>query len=397
MDYKKVFSTLTFATLMTSSFAFDWGGLVSAKEKFINAPKENITNFDKSTAETVGEAYIWLKLPFSEDGENYLTTEGTYNFDYTYTNSEGDCTQYIDLDLFKVVFAPKLNESTSMNISIGRFNYSDLSGLIFTQNADGVLIKLNESRFGLSTYASYTGLLNGRAVSMISVDNPNDKDVYIEDTEKFYDFAEKYVIGSLSLSLPNIFLNQSINIEGLGTFRVAEKKYNRFYGTVAVSGPIISEMFYTLSSSIGYAKYDKADEKIGVLSQLSCTYFSSFKDSAIGVSSTFASKDFIGFSSQTAVNSQSGGEYNGILKAGLFYSIKPISNILISLSSDGIFDFKNGNNNDKFGYTGFQMQGNAGFQIFSDLNLNLSAIQYIDKDDSSENKTTLELKAVITF
>lgn len=405
MKLKKAISTFSVLTLAAfGAFSVEWGGLVSADAKYYNDAGSNVSKFDKSTLELYGEGSLWLRVPFSKDGESYFITEGLYHFEYDKGGEDidNDHTQYADLDLFKFVFHKPLSGDSgdSLTFSLGRFLNSDLSSLVFSQAADGALARLSLPRLSLSLYGAYTGLLNGRTVTILSAE---DDDAYEEDTDKIYDLAEKFAAAGLGLTLPNIAFNQTVSLEAFGAFRLEGDSYNRLYGTLALSGPLVTNLYYGASTTFGYTKgdaegiKDELDGKFGNLSRASVTYFGDFKDMSVGAEATFASKNFVGFTSQTAVNSQSGKQYNELLKAGLFGSIKPIENILASLSADSVFDFDRGSDSDEFGFAGVQMEASLAMQVFTDLNARLSAIQYIDKDESDNNKTTLEFKVILTF
>lgn len=395
---KKSLSSI-FATLLFSSslFAVEWGGLVNGTFKYNNNADTKVSEFKKATKTATTDDSLWIRIPFSKDGDNYFITEGTYNFEYENTNSKGTHSQYLDLSLFKFFFTKDVsndNGHSSFDVSIGRYCLSDLTGLIYSQNTDSAMVKYNSDNFVVSLFGGYTGLLNGRAVKIISV---VDKNTFIEDKDKIYQCAEKFFVGDLSITLQNLFANQSITIEGLGTFRTEGNSYSRMYASIGLTGPIISNLFYEVTSTLLYSKYDENDAKTGNLSRLNLTYFTNFKNAALGVTGIFASKDFIGFTSKTAVESQEELKYQGIFKGGLFASIKPVNNLIFTLSGDSVFDYNRGDKKDSFGFAGFQIQGFCSFQMFSDLNINASLIQYLDNDVSNRNKTTIELSASFTI
>ncbi len=388
----------------SSAFAFDWGGLVSGSGKFYNNSDE-IKSGDKNTIEAVADASLWCKIPFTASGENYVIAEGKYEFEHDHNmdgSSESDNTQLVDLDLFKIVLLKHLSTGDSakeISLSLGRFSLSDASGKIFTQNADGILAKYNSTFLGLSLYGSYTGLLNGRTVSILSC---NDEDSYEEDADKLYELAEGYAVGSLAATLNNIFMNQTVVIESLGTFRTKGESFNRFYGTLAVSGPAFLGTYYSLSSTIGYTTYggDESvfeDTGIGNLSRGNITYFSPSQKISAGISALYATDKFHGFTSNSAILAQIEEQVSGILMAGPFGSVKPTDELLISASADLACDSFRGDDKDSFGLAGLQFKGGLAYQPFSDLNFNFSAVQFVDFDDSENNKTTLELKATLTF
>ncbi len=330
---KFLFTAATFSIAFCAN-AWEWGGVFSANEKLTNGQGSNLFDFDKNTSETTADGKLWVKTPFDESGENYIIAEGTYNFKHTRAETKGTNTQYLDLDLFKIVLSKEI-EAGKFGFSIGRFLVSDLSSLVFSQNADGALVKFDAARFSVSLYGSYTGLLNGRAVTILSSD---DADAFSEDTDKIYQLAEKFAVASISASFPNVIGNNTISAEALGTFRLEGDNYTRVYGTLAANGPILDNLFYRVAGTVGYKKYDGTNDVStpGYLIQANATYYPDYKNASAGLSGTFACKNFTGFTSQTAVPAQTELQYNGLLKAGVFGSIKPLNNLLVSANADGI-------------------------------------------------------------
>ena len=404
---KKLIATVTSIFAATSAYSFEWGGLVSGSGKFYNnSEKFSQVEDPKPTTEITADASLWCKVPFSKDGESYLIAEGTYEFEHDINiggSEDSDNSQYIDLDLFKIALLKPLSDGddpSTLSFAIGRFSLSDLSNTVFTQNADGLLVKYNSTFIGLSAYGAYTGLLNGKTVSILSC---YDEDTYEEDPDKLYDRAEAYAVGSLSVSFNNIFANQTLALEGFGTFRTKGESFNRFYGTVGMNGPLVAKLFYNISTTFGYTNYGGDEDALGFetglgnLTKANLTYFTSVKDATFGLSGAFASKKFYGFTSNTAVMAQREEQYQGVLVAGPFASIKPVNVLLLSASADFVCDNLRGDEGDSFGFAGIQIGGGIACQAFSDLSFNFSATQFIDKDDSENNKTTLTLKAVLTF
>lgn len=389
-------------SLFSAANAVEWGGLISVGEKLKNGQGEKITDFDTNTSETTADAKAWIKVPFDESGENYAIAEGNYNYKYKRVQKESSKEPYLDLDLLKIALAKEISLG-KISASIGRFALSDLSSLIYTQTADGVLGKLEANRFSVSVYGAYTGLLNGRTVTMLST---GDEDAYEDDTDKLYKLSERFAFASVSASFPNIIGNHSVSAEALGAFRLKGDNYTRVYGTVAANGPIVSSVFYKAAATVSYKKYGAGDiSDVGYLLQGNATYYPDFKSASLGLGGTFACKKFTGFSSQTAVSGQAELQYNGVLKAGAFGTIKPVNNLLVAGSADAVCFYDTpvesgaGNSSGDFGFRGIQFGANAVFQLFSDVSFGASFTQYldIDKATSDLSKTTFELKATITL
>ena len=104
---------------------------------------------------------------------------------------------------------------------------------------------------------------------------------------------------------------------------------------------------------------------------------------------------FRGFTKIAAYNAFNDltAQHTGIFKGSLSASIKPLGSLLIYAGADIIINAATSS----IGYKGFQYNIGANWQIFSDLCAGLSMLQYIDKDDSNNDKVQFSLNASITF
>lgn len=390
---KKIFSVLTVSFLATSAFSVEWGGLLDND----STVKGNKFSSDALVFDQKDTASLWIRTPFDEEGLCYFTAEGTYQFDKTFpfdSDAESqDATNYIDLDLFKFVYAKEIGDS-KITASVGRFSVSDLSSAVYTQNADGLLFAY-EGNLNFSVYGGYTGLLNGNMVSIMGPES------FVVDSEKVYDFADKYIVGIGNVSFRNLFANQDLSAEFVGTFRLVDETYNRMYGTLSLTGPLPNGLFYGVSSTVGFVKFDSDDMKMGNLSKLFLAYYSDFKSASVTLNGAYASakqgpfEPFKGFTKSTAVNSLNEEDYSALALGGLTGTIKPLSNLLVTCS----FDFVNFFEIDGLvkSHKGIQYKLGANWQLFSDVLLGLNFGQYHDFDIDEENKVSAQLKAVITF
>ena len=389
------FAALLFTGAIYTASAVDFGGMITNDSKFTNVAGYG-NGFGKLALNQKNAASLWLRTPFNQKGTTYFTAEGLFQWERKYFNLSGlDDLQdknlfAADVDLFK--FATQVDtESGKFNVTAGRFFVSDLSGLVFSQTADGLLLSYEVSRLRVSAYGGYTGLLNARVVSIL---DPS----FVEDTDKIYQLAAKYAVGALSLSFAAA--NQTISAQFLGAFRLENETYNRMYGELSLGGPLFSTVYYNLNGTLGFASYDGGDMNMGLLGKAGLTYYAPVKSLAIGVNGVYASgeqgsfKPFAGFTSQTATNALSGWtEYTGIIRTGLAMSLKPVSNLLLGATGDVIF-----NAAESIEYEGFQYGLNANWQIVSDVSLGATMYQYYDKEDSdSRNKSCIQLKAAISF
>jgi hypothetical protein len=387
------------ATLLSQAvFALETGGLLTNDSKFANAEKNGSLKLDQKNG-----VNLWFRNPVSKDGNCYIAGEGAFQTEYDATVADSDkkLKLYADLNLLKLNVKKEL-ESGDITFAAGRFYNSDLSGLVFTQNADGLKLDASLSRFEISLYGAYTGLLNAKNITIIGdTTDLNDKE------KKVYVVANKFMVGGLTISLPYIFASQTISVEGFGTFSLESKKLNRFYGTFALNGPIVSPVFYNVSSTIGFFKYDNEDMTKGNLTRASISVYPDFKSMSISLNGLYASgkqgpfKAFQGFTKGTAVNSLLEPGYSALLTTGLSATIKPVSNLLLYANGDVVFDAQAGTEKEEIKQAGFQYGVGFNYQVMSDVSLGVGFTQYTGKEEYEgtigAKKTQLRINAAIAF
>lgn len=390
-----------------SVFAFDFGGLVTNSSSFGKSGESDFELDQKNSAS------VWIRAPFEKSGENHFAMEFVYNFEddrqsETYKNA-------LDLNLFEFSFLAQ-KDYADTGLQIGRFYFSDLTGKIYSQNADGLRLNLKNNWVDVSAYAAYTGFLNALNTEIItispddflySVDSKSSLGVenslrsFNADYDKLYDFAEKYVVADFSLNFPYLFANQTVAAEVLAALRLEGDDYNRFYATVLIEGPIWHSLFYNVSSTFGFVDYDGKVEASN-LSELKFEYFAN--QVSVSADAVYASGEqgnlsaFVGFTKNASTYSAQKFLYSGILKTGLDFAYRPFECILFTADSDVIFNASVGDKKDEIEFYGFQYSLGAVWQLKSDFQLGFAAYQFIDKDNSENiNKTCFEVKAALAF
>ena len=392
---KNVFAVISALAIAQSVFALETGGLLTNDSKFLNAEKDGSLKLDQKNG-----INLWFRNPVSQDGSSYIAGEGSFLFekDMRIEDSEKQLKLYADLNLLKLV-AKKELESGNLVFSAGRFYNSDLSGLVYTQNGDGVKLEASLSGVEFSVFGAYTGLLNAKNITILG----NDTD--LTDKEKtVYVIANKFAVGALTLSLPYFAANQTLSIEGFGALSLESTKFNRFYGTVALNGPLFTPVFYNISSTMGFAKYDEEDMVKGNLTKGAISVYPDFKSMSFSLNGLYASgkqgsfEAFQGFTSNTAVNSLKEDEYSGIALAGISASIKPVENFLFFAGADIVFDTLAGEEQKSIERSGLQYSAGFNWQVVSDVSLGANLSQFIGKDDYADyNRTQFRITAAIAF
>lgn len=392
---KNVFTVISALAIAQSVFALETGGLLTNDSKFLNAEKDGSLKLDQKNG-----INLWFRNPVSQDGSSYIAGEGSFLFekDMRIEDSEKQLKLYADLNLLKLV-AKKELESGNLVFSAGRFYNSDLSGLVYNQNGDGVKLEASLSSVEFSVFGAYTGLLNAKNITIL------DDDTDLTDKEKtVYVMANKFAVGALTFSLPYFAANQTLSIEGFGALSLESTKFNRFYGTVALNGPLFTPVFYSISSTMGFAKKDEEDMKKGNLTKGAISVYPDFKSMSFSLNGLYASgkqgsfEAFQGFTSNTAVNSLKEDEYSGIALAGISASIKPVENFLFFAGADIVFDTLAGEEQKSIERSGLQYSAGFNWQVVSDVSLGANLSQFIGKDDYADyNRTQFRITAAIAF
>lgn len=190
-----VCTSLLFAAQL--AFSVETGGLVTNDTTFANVEKDGALKLNQKNG-----ANIWLRLPITADGSSYFTAEGAFKSEYIASEEDSDKKLKLTLDatLFKLTLKKELS-SGDLQLSAGRFFNADTTGLIYSQNGDGLKIDANISKVSLSLYGAYTGLLNAKNVTILNQGNNSELSPDLTDKEKtLYVVAKKYAVGAATFS-----------------------------------------------------------------------------------------------------------------------------------------------------------------------------------------------------
>ncbi len=381
-------------------FAFDFGSVVTNGTSF---ESPNTSDYELVQKNSVS---AWLKTPLGKAGKGDFSANFVYNFEFDKENETYK--NILDLNLFAFSYADE-TDNFSYNLKAGRFSFSDLTGNIFTQIADGVKFGFKNNVCSVNVYGSYTGLLNALNTEMITTSLKNDNGLFTEDSstsfnadyDKVYDFANKYAVADLCISFPNLFKNQGISLEGLGSFSLEGDTFNRMYATLSFEGPIYSSLFYNLSSTFGFINFDD-ETNVSNLSKVKIEYF--FKKVVVGINGLYASgsqgflKEFVGITKNTSTYSSQSFLYSGLITGGANFAFRPDNSVLVFASADSVFNAASGDDNEDIEYFGFQYSLGTLWQVKSDFSVGFSLCQFIDKDNSEKlSKNSLTLNATLAF
>ena len=396
MGMKRYFTIILFSVF--SVFAF------SAELSFFVGDNTDLKFDGEEYKEPIlkqSEAFSTLaKIPFNKKGTTFLSVEAglSHNYDKIFgdnSNSENEIIADLNILKFSSIIECSVGK---FFLDAGRLLLSDLSSAVFSQAIDGASVQFSCSWLDVSVFGGYTGLLNLKNISVMDSTGY----VYAPDDEKdFYDFCAPYITGGVKASLPYLLFNQTISLEGMGFWDAEgpadspEDEDNRFYGTLRLDGPLAPILFYGLSGTVSSTDFSD----FGFLGRANVSLFPDFKSSSVSLSASYASGDsgpfvpFIGFTQITACLSADEPIYSGISKAGLSASIVPVEKLYCAIGGDAVFI---DNSNSAFDYYGFQVYGNAKYQLFSDVALTLYASHFAG-DSSDSSRTEIAFNAVISF
>lgn len=378
---KKSIITTALFSLTLAAFAVDFGGTFTNNSKLADQNPDDGLKLDQKDSLS-----LWLSSPFGSSEANNFLIMGTYQFERNFGTEK--TIQYVDIDTARVIY-----NVSDITLTAGRFFYSDMTGRIYTQNGDGASVTYAQPAFNATAFGFYTGLLNAQTTTILDPE-------FSPDSEKLYDLCPKYFAGGLKASLPGLLGEQTVSAEGIFTTKLSGTTTTRAYAEAQLSGPLTNNIYYDVTGAFGFSKFDDGDFEMSNLSVANLNFYPPLNaETSIGLSAVYASgeqgpfKPFVGFTSSTAVESLDEPEYTSLAKAGINASVKPVSNLLLLAGADAVFDAMD----DSIEYKGFQYNAKINWQIVSDVLASAGITQYFDSDISDNNKTSVTIKAVISF
>lgn len=363
---------------LSSLFAYDFSAVVSdgTTLKFYNG---EFKDPELKQTETFTGAFT---TPVGGSGLSFFSVEGSVQHKLEKTtgdNSSSKNSVIADFTLFKFSTVKKLEGGKNLQVSAGRFYYSDVTGIVFSQPNDGLYFKYGGKKLEASVYGGYTGLQNVKNVSILTSKGA----VWAPKDEKdVYDFSSPYAVGSFFVSAPYFFKNQTISFECMGMFNVAgpadlKDDDNRLYGTICLAGPMSSFVFYSISGTMQTEDFSD----FGILGKFSLNYFVPVKNTTVGLNGLYASssngkiKAFTGFSKSVVCLSRNEDLCSEIMKFGASASFLPVPKIFVAAGFDTVYKLSGSSTE----FYGFQAGISGTYRIFSDLKMSLSLSNFTGK------------------
>lgn len=237
---KLIVSICTALCLLASPLAaLEWGGLIF-NDSGITTPDFKDITFKQSDGIS-----LWLKSPLGDNSGFYFSAEALYKFNLEIPKGgKAAFTQIADLPLLKVSGDIELG-SGLFSLNAGRFYYADGTGNVISQVVDGASAAYKLASVNIGAFAAYTGLLNALNVPMAA--GP-------EKENKIYNLAYPFLPLGLSLELPTLAGNQSLQIEAYELLDFGANKTNLTFANLILSGPITNSLYYNAATSFGFAE-----------------------------------------------------------------------------------------------------------------------------------------------
>ncbi len=390
---------------------------------------------DLNTAELNG----WINVPLRTDGSMGISAQTSLEFEFNQRQKEGiylDGTA--DLDLLNFYYKQRNGYKGNFTFYGGRMPMSDKTGVIFNQKCDGLYLGYNSKKIILDVFAGYTGFLNAKTNLIINRTGKNYwrtddfeewysciKDKYdasgADNVQDFlsssdgrkllfktipkllYQWADAYFVSDVAVTFPYCFANQTAYLEGSmfiamdGPSKTSDdNEYNRFYGTVGLSGPLFfPNLTYALSTTFSSTTY----RAMSNLTIASLSYYTGFHDLSFSARGIYASghgnrcfDEFFGFTSQAISYQRYGPEFTSSIKGGISASIKPIDNFLITVGADRLYSYPD----DVIRYAGWQEYGEVKLQCTTDFLVSLKAYKFYAAKSVYDNAGAT-LSVVLTF
>ena len=381
---KNIFKTAATVFIAASTlYAVDWGGKFSNDTAF----SDNLSSALK--LQQINTAILWISAPLDSKNNDYFAAEALYKFKYDKTQeTEKPVTNILDLNLLKFSINRTL-DGKGLSFNIGRYFIADATFAIFSQVSDGIMTTYEDASFSISAYAGYTGLLNAKNVAILNAPTHTQR----EHNGDIYALSAHYIPLGAAITMPNVFANQRLTVQGWGFADLNGDSFNRFYLTVSFDGNLLKNFSYTLSSTLGTTNF----ETLFNLSKWRFMYyplhFLSLYTGALYASGKHGSlSPFMGFTSQLADLSNTDIQYSSILKFDIGTVLTLFNKAIMFANTAAVLNVPQ----KQADYKGFQYQVGCRWNIFDDVQVGVSLEQFLGKA-RVDDKTRFSLNAALVF
>jgi len=371
---KKIIFIICAIFLISSSFAFDFGG--SLHEDFSIT---GISSKDILTINNIDFAFRF-KTPIDFQGNTNLNLEVAYMTNSSLTDFAFN--QLVDIRKVNLSMKIPLSINSNCIFLMGRDSFSDISGLIFNDKIDQLSFKFDLNFGKISLLVGYTGLLNGNTHKTIF-----DPPISENEESKIYQFTKSpSIVMNGRLQLKDILDFSPITVEFLSINNLALGNYTNNYINVYFKKPIFKKYNLTAFSSFLFKQETSMGKpKLANLSKLNFSYEKDAKTFAGKV--LFASNDsetFSAFQQYSVVYTSKFLKLplsNQIVIGGQF-SKNFANNSLFSFDADFYYSFNQ--QESKLKGNGIELKLTFDVQTKSDLKIFFELADFISSDFSSK-------------
>ena len=381
---KKGFCVITVLFFLVSSvFSMEWGGLIS------NDSSVGSKDFTSISYLQSNSAYLWLQFPIGKKGDWYFIGEGMYKYKWNVIPQPMQFHNIVDIDTFKVSGSVSLKR-IGMDFAVGRYIVTDASGHVFSTLCDGVSWKINFNFLNVGLYGGYTGFTNGLNTNSLI----GQEGLHTVQGE-FYKFNPGYVPAIASFNIPVLLFNQSVGLEACAYFDFTGSNYHRYYGTVTLGGPLLSNLFYNIKTTFGTENFTN------VMNTTSVDVMLFIKNVTIKAGGIYASGEHLNFlspfktvTSNVIVESSVAPEltncivpYVDVMYVSSQYYVE--LNVKANIRSQNMDDLL---------FKGIYGTLSTSMNVFCDFRIGLDLKVYYDiEGNKQENLYSATLKAVLSF
>jgi hypothetical protein len=375
------------ATILTlacaaATFAIDYGLELSNKGGI-----QNRGTFDWSTDH---KETLWFTLPFDTSNTNSLALEGSA-YAAKKPGSTG-FTFYADLDLLRISLVPVSQKGLRLSADLGRINTSDVTGFVLGQKIDGLEFHSSLPFGNIDFMAGYTGLLNARkGFNLMTKDDALDY-----DTSSVYSLGASRAVGKFSFQIPQFIGSTDVVLEGVGQYdlrNIVRSSYmqllNTAYGTVSFNGPLLNNLYYSLSGTYqtGTLKEAKESSENALLASFRLDMFP-VDGNHLFAQFVYTPKRSSFFSDFLPITYQSAGSmypygYGNLMKASAGWYFNPAKSVNFDIGGNVFFN----SSEVKAGaglYNSTEVSGGATFKLTNDLRFRLDSLFYFPNSAAME-------------
>lgn len=375
---KVVTGFIALSCLLASAAALSWGGLVDNNTRF-----SSNDDFTRLALNQSNGIYFSVNSNLNKNASMRIAAEGLYKYNasFDFKENETKFKNIADVNLLKFTGNWALGPG-ALALNLGRFQYQDFSGSVFSQVSDGAYISFDTLDVKASVYAGYTGLLNRLNVSM--VDNET------KDDDQFYALCPKYIPLAADISYKKLFEYHTVGLQAAAFLPLSDDYKMKAYGTLILNGYIGTLGSYDARVTLGTEKFDglmldaKLDGTFYASNNLMVTAGGEYVSGAQG-----DIKPFLTISSRSF-----GGApvYNGVIvpKVGVMYVAgkffaSATERIIITMPKD------------EAKLDGFDTSVNVIYNAFSDLQFGCDIGAYICKETKTNSNYYATVKASLAF